>query len=189
VSLLAVLLASLCGCARQPAFALQNITGLMPTLDFHLSDADGRVVTAEDYRHKVVLLYFGYTYCPDVCPTTLAKLSQAVRSLGTQAADVRVLFVTVDPQRDTPAHLESYVRYFGQQFVGLRGDDQALTALTRRYRVTYSLDPPDRNGNYSVEHSSAVFVFDQQGQPRLLAADTDTPQAVAGDLRRLLHNG
>ncbi|HEY6455268.1 MAG TPA: SCO family protein [Steroidobacteraceae bacterium] len=177
---------ALAGCVRQTPFALQNITGLMPKLEFHLRDADARAVSAEDYRRKIVLLYFGYTSCPDVCPTTLAKLSQAVQSLGPQASNVRVLFVTVDPQRDTAAHLKSYVSYFGRQFVGLRGDDQALTELTRRYRVTYSMDPPDRNGNYSVEHSSAVFIFDQTGHPRLLAQSTDTANALAGDLRRLL---
>lgn len=183
---LAVVLA-IAGCVRQAPFALQNITGLMPTLEFHLRDGDARPVSAEDYRRKIVLLYFGYTSCPDVCPTTLAKLSQAVHNLGQQATNVRVLFVTVDPQRDTAAHLKSYASYFGPQFIGLRGDDQPLAALARRYRVTYSLDPPDRNGNYSVEHSSAVFIFDQTGRPRLLAQSTDTPTAIASDLRRLLN--
>src|SRR5262249_15492133 len=129
-------LVELAACTRsEPPFQLQNITGLMPELQFRLTDQDDRAVSAENFRGEVVLLYFGYTECPDACPTTLAMLQQALRTLGAGAAGVRVLFVSVDPQRDTTAVLKRYVGYFGPQFVGLRGDDTALNALTRRYRV------------------------------------------------------
>lgn len=183
--------AVLCACSHQPPFAMNNITGLMPALQFNLTDDTGRPVTAATYRGKVVLLYFGYTNCPDVCPTTLATLAQAVRGLGSEASQVRVLFVSVDPQRDSAALLKRYVAYFGPQFIGLSGPDEALIPLTRRYRVAYHRDTADKDGNYAVEHSSAVFVFDQQGKPRLLAGSTTDykPEAITTDLRRLIRAG
>lgn len=182
-----LLLASLAGCTHsQPPFLLQDITGLMPTLEFKLTNQDARVVSATDFRGRVVLLYFGYTQCPDVCPTTLAMLEQALRMLGPEAAKVRVLLVSVDPQRDTPGVLKRYVSNFGAQFIGLSGDDTALNALTRRYRVAYYREKPDPQGYYAVDHSSAVFVFDQNGAARLLAEATAGPKTIATDLRRLI---
>jgi protein SCO1 len=190
---LLALAASICawvwGCSRQPAYHLQSISGLMPPLQFSLTDDDSRPVTAADYRGDLVLMYFGYTHCPDLCPTTLASLGQALGRLGADASKVRVLFVTVDPARDTAPLLKRYVSYFGPQFIGLRGDDDALRPLIRRYRVAYHRDPPDRDGNYAVEHSSVVFVFDQHGRARLLAREGDPPDQVAADLRRLLQTG
>ncbi len=132
-----------------------------------------------------MLLYFGYTHCPDACPTTLTNLSEALRRLGSDASRVRVLFVTVDPARDTVAVMKRYVNAFGPQFVGLRGDDEALTALSKRYRIAYHLEPPDRNGYYAVDHSSAVFIFDASGEARLLAGETDNPRTIATDLQKL----
>ncbi|HXR89632.1 MAG TPA: SCO family protein [Steroidobacteraceae bacterium] len=182
-----VLFLTLAACTKaQPPFLLQNITGLMPKLEFTLTDQDNRVVSAQTFRGQVVLLYFGYTECPDACPTTLAMLKQALRSLGSQAEGVRVLFVSVDPQRDTAPVLKRYVNAFGQQFVGLRGDDSALNALTRRYRVAYHREAPGADGYYSVDHSSAVFVFDRTGEPRLLAGSTSKAETIASDLHRLL---
>jgi protein SCO1/2 len=185
---LAVVCAALAACSRQPPFKLQSVSGLLPALQFNLTDQDGRAVTAQDYRGDVVLLYFGYTHCPDVCPETLAMLSQALKGLGTSASQVRVLFVSVDPQRDTTSLMKRYVGYFGPQFVGLRGGDSALKPLTRRYRIAYHADQPDSNGNYAVEHSSAVFIFDQKGRARLLALSGDAPASITQDLSRLLHS-
>jgi len=187
VLVLAAAAVAFAGCSRQPPFKLQSISGLMPALQFHLTDDDGRPVTAQDYRGDVVLLYFGYTHCPDVCPTTLAMLAQAIKALGPAASQVRVLFVSVDPQRDSAALLKRYVGYFGPQFVGLRGNDSALKLLAKRYRISYHLDPPDKYGNYAVEHSSAIFIFDQKGRARLLAGETDKPTSVTEDLSRLIH--
>lgn len=185
-----LLLSSLAACSgSQPPFLLQNITGLMPKLEFTLTDQDNRVVSARNFRGQVVLLYFGYTECPDACPTTLAMLRQALRSLGSEAGAVRVLFVSVDPQRDTTSVLKRYVGAFGSQFVGLRGDDAALNALTHRYRVAYHREKPGPDGYYSVDHSSAVFVFDRTGQPRLLAGSTSGAKTIASDLHRLLASG
>jgi protein SCO1/2 len=181
---LAALLAACTG--RDPSYALKNVTGLVSPLEFQLTDQDGQQVTAADYRHDLVLLYFGYTECPDECPTTLAMLANALRTLGPQASHVRVLFVSVDPQRDTTAVLKRYVNNFGPQFVGLRGDPAQLTDLSKRYRIAYHYEKPDKDGNYEVDHSSAVFVFDGDGRARLLAESDNTAPQVASDLHRLL---
>jgi protein SCO1 len=184
-ALLAV--AALAGCTPpQPPFGLQNVTGLLPALEFNLTNQDGRAVSADDFRGKVVLLYFGYTYCPDVCPLTLGVLEHAVESLRSGASQVRVLFVTVDPARDTTAVLKRYVSAFGPEMVGLRGDDAALLDLTRRYRVAYHREPPDAHGYYAVDHSSAVFIFDRNGNARLLAEESAGAEKIATDLRRLI---
>ncbi len=176
---------SACG-TSEPPFALQSIAGLLPRLQFKLTDQDNRPVTADDYRGNIVLLYFGYTNCPDVCPTTLATLSAVLRKVGPNAAArMRVLFVTVDPARDTPSVLKRYVAFFGPQFVGLRGDDGELTSLTKRYRVAFHREPPDHNGYYAVDHSSAIFIFDASGRARLLAQEGEGAQTIAQDLQRL----
>jgi protein SCO1/2 len=190
LTLAATLVAGLLtGCApEQDGWRLTNITGLMPELAFRLTDHTGERVTAADFRGRPVLMYFGYTHCPDVCPTTLATIRRALGQLeGSER--VRVLFVTVDPERDRRADLARYVNAFGRQFVGLRGDPERLGDLTRRYRVVYNRDKPDDRGNYLVAHSSAVFVFDRQGDPRLVARPDDNAEAIAADLRRLLQAG
>jgi protein SCO1 len=182
-----MLSAALTACAGSgPPYALKNITGLVEPLEFHLTNQDDQAVTAADYRHDLVLLYFGYTRCPDECPTTLTMLANALHTLGPEASHVRVLFVSVDPQRDTTAVLKRYVSNFGPQFVGLRPDPSELTELSQRYRVAYHYEKPDKYGNYEVDHSSAIFVFDGDGRARLLGQSDNTAQQVASDLRRLL---
>jgi protein SCO1 len=182
--ILAVALAACAG--SDPHYALKNVTGLVSPLDFQLTDQNGQSVTAADYRHDLVVLYFGYTECPDECPTTLTMLANALHTLGPQASQVRVLFVTVDPKRDTAQVLKRYVTNFGPQFVGLRPDQDELTALSKRYRIAYHYEKPDRYGNYEVDHSSAIFIFDRDGRARLLGLTGDTSQQVASDLHRLL---
>jgi len=184
-----LVLFSLTACQQQEPWALDNITGLMPKLEFNLINDNGQAVTADAYHGKLVLLYFGYTNCPDVCPTTLATLAQAVRGLGADADKVRVLFVSVDPARDTAPVLKSYAGAFGPQFVGLSGNEKALDALTRRYRVVYSLDKPDAKGNYAVNHSSGVFIFDGSGNARLLGSSTSKAPEITQDLHHLLAAG
>lgn len=175
-----------CGGKSAPPWGLTDISGHMPALQFDLTDDTGKAVTGRDYLGKVTLLYFGYTRCPDVCPTTLATLARAFQELGPQADGVRMLFVSVDPKRDTPAVLRQYVSAFGPEFVGLTGSGAQLDALTKRYRVAYRLGKPGPDGDYVVYHSSAIFVFDKQGRVRLLANYTDEPAVIAADLRRLL---
>ena len=186
----ALLLTALLGaCAgRDPQYTLKDITGLVSPLEFQLTDQDGRPVTAADYRHDVVLLYFGYTDCPDECPTTLTTLANALRTLGPQASQVKVLFVSVDPHRDTTEVLKRYVTNFGPEFVGLRPDQDELTALSKRYRIAYHYEKPDRDGNYEVDHSNAIFIFDRDGRARLLGLPDNTAPQVASDLQRLLAN-
>ena len=167
-----------------------DISGTLPALSLTMTRAsDGHVVTASDYRGKVTLLYFGYTECPDVCPMTLTNAAQALRALGSEANDVRLLFVTVDPDRDTLPVLRRYVSAFAPQIVGLRGDPDQLAALARRFRVAYSVDPKGPDG-YTVSHSSAVYAFDATGKARLLISSLSTPApdiaGTASDLRRLI---
>jgi protein SCO1/2 len=185
--LLAVLAAcaALAACSHKVQWRTDNIDGLMPTLDFHMTDDSGKTVTAQTYRGKIVLLYFGYTNCPDVCPTTLAKLAQALKQTKNHGAGIQVLFVTVDPKRDSVSRMHEYVRAFGPWFVGLVGTQDELRTLTKRYRVTYSYGKPGKDGNYEVTHSSAVFVFDGSGRSRLIMVPHDSADAISADLDQL----
>jgi protein SCO1 len=162
------------------------ISGVMPDLAFHLTDDSGRAVTAADYSGKVTLLYFGFTHCQDVCPETLTLLASAIRRLGDDANKVQVLFVSVDPKRDTPAVLHRYAAYFSPGIVGLTGTDPQLQTLSKRYRVSYSYGKPDAKGNYEVYHSSAIFAFDARGKIRLLMNQKESAAAIAADLKRLI---
>lgn len=160
---------SLAACDPNTKWHEQDISGALPALSFNMTDAmTSKPVTAADFHGKVVLLYFGYTQCPDFCPTTLTNLANVVLSLGAHADDVRVLFVTVDPDRDSLPALKQYAAAFAPQVVGLRGTPDELAALARRYRVAYSVTPAQNNHPYQVTHSSIVFVFDQSGNARLL---------------------
>lgn len=175
------------GCAqRQLPHHMTNITGLVAPLHFHLTNQNGVPVSAADYRGDVVMLYFGYTHCPDACPITLSTLADAIGRLGAEANQVRVLFVTVDPRRDTRPVLKAYVNDFGPQFVGLRGTHAQLTRAIKRYRVSYHYEKPDASGAYEVDHSSAVFIFDRRGRARLLAQTGAPAGVLATDLRHLL---
>jgi Uncharacterized protein SCO1/SenC/PrrC, involved in biogenesis of respiratory and photosynthetic systems len=162
--LLALLLVACAPSSRH--WHLTNVTHIVSSLQFRMPSTAGGVQTQADYRGDVVMLYFGYTNCPDVCPTTLAKLAGSIRQLGPEGKKVRVLFVTVDPKRDTLAVLKRYVDAFDpKHFVGLRPGHAELDHLVKRYRVAYSYDKPDKNGNYVVNHSAAVFIFGPMVRP------------------------
>jgi protein SCO1/2 len=174
----------LAGCSKpgpnNQSWHMTDISGGMPKLDFRMS-AEGRPVTAADFRGKVVALYFGYTHCPDVCPATLANLADMLGKVA--SPDVRVLFVTVDPERDTDQVMTDYAKAFSPQVVGLRGSANALADLARTYRVAYEVrkGPP-----YEVMHSNAVFFFDRDGRAKLVTTDTADTAAMAADVKRLL---
>ena len=174
---LALLLA---GCGRTP-WHMTDVSGNVPRLEFHLTRSDGAAVTGESYRGDVVALYFGYTHCPDVCPTTLTNLTDLLGRV--KSPDVRVLFVSVDPERDTPDVLRDYAAAFSPQVEGLRGTPDQLADVARRYRVAYSVKkgPP-----YEVMHSNAVFFFDRDGRARLVTTDTSDTAGMAEDVKRLL---
>ncbi|EMP56411.1 electron transport protein SCO1/SenC [Marinobacter santoriniensis NKSG1] len=185
---LLLLVVVLAGCSDPgPDWHGKDIQNLMPDLAFTLTDTRGQSVTADQTAGKIRLLYFGYTSCPDVCPTTLADLRQAVRALPeTTRDDIVTLFVSVDPERDTPERLASYVRFFGDRVIGMTGSVAELRDLTRRYRTTFGYDEPDDHGNYEVSHSSAVYVFDRSGEARLLLRpDSMPPGQIRDDLEQL----
>ena len=177
------------GCARTPrtGASLHPLYGLAPRLAFTLQDAaSGAAVTAAAFRGRVVMLYFGYTHCPDVCPTTLTKLAAAVRALPPEERRrVRILFVTVDPARDTLAVLRAYAAAFGPEVVGLRGTKAEIDRLAARYRVTYSFGKPNARGNYDVTHSSAVFIFGRDGGSAAVVEPADGVAAIRATLRTL----
>jgi protein SCO1/2 len=193
-ALLAIALASpfLLGCGPEAQWHATDITGSLPALDFTLTRADdGKTVTANDFKGDVILLYFGYTFCPDICPLTLSNLSLALKQLGDKAKDVRVLFVTVDPDRDTLAVLKDYTAAFGPHVIGLRGDADQLAALAKRYRVAYSVTPATDDTPYTVNHSPAIYVFDETGRARLLISSMATANAdidgTAADIDQLVN--
>lgn len=168
-----------------------DMTGVLPSLDFAMTRAsDGKTVTSADFKGKIVLLYFGYTFCPDVCPTVLLDITSMLKTLGKDADDVRVLFVTVDPDRDTLPVLKSYANAFAPQVIGLRGTPNQLATLAKRYRVAYSVRPASDGNPPEVTHGSAVYVFDRTGAIRLLFAGLAAPDAklagMTADLRQLV---
>lgn len=177
----------LAACSGNQSWQTTNITGILPDLEFRLTNENGETVTAEKFRGEPALVFFGYTHCPDICPITLGKLSAAIAQLPPKKQDnVNVLFVSVDPRRDSPQRLAEYTSSFGPQFIGLTGDKEYLKELLKQYRATFSYGEPDENGNYPVSHPSAVYVFDAQGDARLLMRYNDPVKAIASDLAQLI---
>ena len=153
---------------------------------FQMVDQSGATVTADKLQGKPTLLFFGYTHCPDICPATLANFAAALQKLGQRANDVRILFVTVDPDRDTGPILADYARAFAPEVEGLRGTDDQLTDVTRRYRVIYNVTPQSPEHSYEVMHSAAAFFFDRTGRARLVTTNTDDVAGLTSDLKQLL---
>ncbi len=168
----------------------KDISGLMPDLEFQLVNDEGKPVSQEKSAGQIRLLFFGFTSCPDVCPTTLQKVSQATRGLPDPVReDVQTLFVSVDPKRDTPERLQEYVNFFGDRIEGLTGTEPQLRELAKRYRTTFGYDQPDAEGNYMVSHSSAVYVFDREGAARLLIRPDTSASEIREDLQLLATEG
>ena len=188
VAPLAFLALAACSRPAQP-WHLTDVSGHLPDLDFSLVDDSGAHVTGQSFAGRTTLVYFGYTHCPDVCPETMARLMQVLARVGPDADNARIVFISVDPARDTPALLRAYVRAFDDKHaVGLTGADRAIEAVAQRYRVAYQMEKRDPNGAYEVTHSSAVYIFDRDGHARLLATDRDSIDAIAADLRRVIHS-
>jgi protein SCO1/2 len=169
-----------------PQFRGSDVTGIGYGRDFRLSDPSGKTRTLADFRGKVVALFFGYTQCPDVCPTTLAELAAAMTQLGPDAARVQVLFVTVDPERDTPELLARYVPAFQPSFLGLYGDAAATAATAKEFKIIYQKQPGATAGTYSVDHSAGTYLFDPQGRLRVYESYGQGPDAFAHDIGLLL---
>jgi protein SCO1 len=181
LSLLALLLSA---CARQ--FTATDVTGAAFGRDFHLTDHNGAARSLADFRGKVVVMFFGYTQCPDVCPTTLSELAAAMQTLGADAGRVQVLFVTVDPRRDTPDLLRRYVPVFNPAFLGLYADEAGTAAVAEEFRIFYRQQPGTTPSAYSVDHSAGTYVFDTNGRLRLFFSYGQGADAFAHDIRLLL---
>ena len=182
-------LAGLLGGCDQPVqknqFTLVDVTGAGFGRTLELTDHNGKPRTLADFRGKVVTVFFGFTHCPDACPTTLAEMSQVLRELGPDADKVQVLFVTVDPERDTPQVLSQYVPAFHPSFLGLSGDAEATGRTAKEFKVFYQKQPL-KTGGYSVDHSAGTYVFDREGRLRLFAPYGRGAAAMLHDIRLLL---
>jgi protein SCO1/2 len=181
-------MAAACGQPSTPKFQLTDVTGADFGKALALNDHNGKARTLADFKGKVVVIFFGFTQCPDVCPTTLAAMGNVVKELGADGDKLQVLFVSVDPERDTPALLEQYVTAFHPSFLGLTGDAQATARATREFKI-YVQKQPTKNGTYTVDHSAGTFIVDQQGRLRLFAQHGAATPAFVQDIRTLLKQG
>ena len=177
-----------CG-AKGPSFQATDLTGASFGRDFELTAPDGKPQRLADFRGKAVVMFFGYTQCPDVCPTTLAALADAMKQLGTDADRVQVLFVTIDPERDTPALLSQYVPAFDPRFLGLYGDADATARTAKEFKIIYQKVPGAAPGSYTMDHSAGTYIFDPQGRLRLYVSNAQGSDVFVHDLRELLRAG
>jgi len=188
IALLLWLVASVTGCdwpAKTPAFKLSDITGAEFGRDFQLTDHAGKLRTLADFKGKVVVVFFGYTYCPDACPTTMGELALVMKELGKDADRLQVLFITVDPERDTPAVLSQYVPAFHPGFLGLYGDADAIARTAKEFKVFFQKQPTP-GGGYTVDHSAGSYLYDAAGRLRLFAQYGAGAQTLLHDIRLLL---
>jgi protein SCO1/2 len=175
------------GCAPEgPSFRSADVTGASFGRDFALTAHDGTPRALADFRGKVVVLFFGFTQCPDVCPAALATLAEAKRRLGADAAKVQGVFVTIDPERDTPELLRNYVPAFDPSFVGLYGDAEATARVAKEFKVLYRKVPGSTPETYTMDHSAGMYVFDPQGRLRLYVSHGTPADALAHDIGELL---
>ena len=178
---------ALTACAPDgPRFASADVTGASFGRDFALTDTSGKPRGLADFRGKAVVVFFGFTQCPDVCPTALATIAEAVRKLGPDAERVQGVFITIDPERDTPELLSRYVPAFHPSFVGLFGDAEATARVAKEFKVIYRKAPGTTPDSYTMDHSAGMFVFDPQGRLRLYVSHGVGADALAHDLRELI---
>jgi len=183
--LYALLAAALAGCGRdRPQFAGMDVTGADWGRDFALQDPDGKLRRLADFRGKVVMLFFGFTHCPDVCPTALTRAKEVKRLLGADGGRLQVIFVTVDPERDTAALMREYTAAFDSSFLGLRADADATKRVASEFKVFYEKVPS--GSSYTVNHSAFTYVFDAQGRLRLLLRHEQAAEQYAADIRTLM---
>lgn len=176
----------LAACDSGPQFRSTDITGASYGQSLELTDHTGKPRKLEDFRGKAVVVFFGFTHCPDVCPTTLADIAQAVKSLGPDAERVQVLMVSVDPERDTAQSLAKYVTAFDPRFLGLRGDLEATKRAAGEFKIYF--EKRKQGESYTVDHSAQSYVIDPQGKLRLLVRHERIAQDLAADLRTLLES-
>lgn len=177
---------ALAGCDSKPQFTNADLTLADFGKDFALIDHNGKPRTLADFRGKAVVIFFGYTQCPDVCPTTMTGMAEAMKLLGAEAAKVQVLFVTVDPERDTPQLLAQYVPVFNPGFLGLYADAQTIARTAQEFRVFYKKQPGSTPTTYTVDHTAGSYVYDPQGRLRLYIKHGEKPEVIAKDLKLLI---
>jgi protein SCO1/2 len=187
---LMLLAAAVGGCSKTetPAasFKSVDITGADYARELNLTDADGRARTLAEFKGKIVVVFFGFTQCPDVCPTTLLELAEVKKALGPDGDRVQGIFVTVDPERDTPEVLKAYVDNYGAGFVALRGSLEETRAAAKQFKLFYSKVPGRTEGSYTMDHTAASYVFDTQGRVRLFTRYGTGAEALVHDLKLLL---
>lgn len=188
---LAVLAAlTLAGCQQaspdKPAFKGIDLTGAEYARSLNLTDQDGHARSLADFKGKVLVVFFGYTQCPDVCPTTMAEVAEVKKSLGADGDKVQGIFVTIDPERDTAALLKSYLGSFDPSFVGLRGSEEQTQAAAKEFKVFYAKVPGKTPESYTMDHTAASFIFDTEGRVRVYARYGAGAQPLADDIKLLL---
>ena len=180
---------ALAGCERAAPphhFNAVDLTGAEYAHGFNLPDFDGKPRTLADFKGKVTAVFFGYTQCPDACPTTMAELAGIEKALGADAARVQVVFITVDPARDSAALLKNYVTNFRPDFVALRGDEAQTQAVAKEFKVFYEKVPGKTAGSYTIDHTAGTYLFDTQGRIRLFASQSLDPAQLTDDIKSLL---
>lgn len=195
-ALLALLLLtlSLTACDKAPStpkvsFSNTDITGLDYAQGFALTDHNGKPRTLADFKGKVVLVFFGFTHCPDVCPTTLAEMAGVMKQLGKDAERLQVLFITLDPERDTPALLAGYVPAFDPSFLGLSGDRAATDKVIKDFKLFAQKVPSKDGKSYTIDHTAGSYVFDAQGRIRLFVRHGQGAEPILHDIKALLAAG
>jgi protein SCO1/2 len=187
--------AVLAGCDRltgkssAPTFHFTDISGAEFARKLELPDVDGKPRSLADWKGKVTVVFFGYTQCPDVCPTTMAELAQIRKLLGADGDKLQTVFVTIDPERDTAEILKAYIANFGPGLVALRGDAEQTAAAAKEFKVFYAKAPGKAPGSYTMDHSAASFVFDPAGRVRLFVPYGSDPKVLAADLKQLFAAG
>ena len=173
-------------CSEPLNWYATDVSGMLPDLEFSLTGPDGEVVSAASLHGKTTLIFFGFTNCPDVCPTTLTQLKLAIKNIGQPADELQVVLISVDPDRDSPEVMKRYSASFGPWLLGLTGSEEALTELRERYGVYAAMESSESKGSYNIMHNAAVFAFDDQGRARLLISDLSDNTAVVADLKQLI---
>lgn len=177
----------LTACSKAPvAFLNTDLTGATFGRHLSLTDHQGQPRTLDDFRGKVVVLFFGYTSCPDICPSTLARLAEVMKVLGADAGKVQILFVTLDPERDSAERLKDFVPWFNPTFLGLRGDKEQIKAVQEEFRIFSARKEVGSELGYILDHSSGAYVFDPAGKLRLYVKDTSSVADIVSDIRQLL---
>jgi protein SCO1/2 len=185
-SALMIVLCLLVAACTPKTFRSTDITGANFARDFQLLGHDGKARSLADFRGKVVLLFFGFTHCPDICPSTLAQFAQVAKKLGADAERVQFLFITVDPARDTVEVLSRYVPAFDRRFLGLTGDSDAIARTAKEFKVFFQKQAGKTPDSYSVDHSAGTYVFDRDGRVRLFTRHDQGIEDVVHDIKLLL---